>query len=146
MPPRRLDPREIDDLTDSVEERISEKVKSDFKSEFEDVRAEFISQIASMKSDMIAEIVSALGGVPRHVGTEDGYEEVAGDFETTISSGKAKQDERPRGNKVVQLDRSGSQLKLKHKMEVSNFSGTLNPEDLIDWIGELEDYFELEDI
>ena len=31
-------------------------------------------------------------------------------------------------------------------MEVSNFSGTLNPEDLIDWIGELEDYFELEDI
>ena len=31
-------------------------------------------------------------------------------------------------------------------MEVSNFLGTLNPEDLIDWIGELEDYFELEDI
>ena len=31
-------------------------------------------------------------------------------------------------------------------MEVSNFSGTLTPEDLIDWIGELEDYFELEDI
>ena len=31
-------------------------------------------------------------------------------------------------------------------MEVSNFSGTLNPEDLIDWIGELEDYFELEEI
>ena len=31
-------------------------------------------------------------------------------------------------------------------MEVSNFSGTLNPKDLIDWIGEFEDYFELEDI
>ena len=30
-------------------------------------------------------------------------------------------------------------------MEVSNFSGTLNPEDLIDWIGELEDYFDFED-
>ena len=30
-------------------------------------------------------------------------------------------------------------------MEVSNFSRTLNPEDLINWIGELEDYFELED-
>ena len=30
-----------------------------------------------MNSDMIVEIVSALGGVPRHVGTEDGYEEVA---------------------------------------------------------------------
>ena len=31
-------------------------------------------------------------------------------------------------------------------MEVSNFLGTLNLGDLIDWIGELEDYFELEDI
>ena len=31
-------------------------------------------------------------------------------------------------------------------MEVSNCLGTLNPKDLIDWIGELEDYFELEDI
>ena len=31
-------------------------------------------------------------------------------------------------------------------MEVSNFLGTLNPEDLIDWIGELEEYFELEGI
>lgn len=37
-------------------------------------------------------------------------------------------------------------LKLKHKMDVSNFSGTLNPEDLIDWIGKVEYYFELEDI
>ena len=37
-------------------------------------------------------------------------------------------------------------MKLKHKMEVSNFLGTLNPEDLIDWISELEDYFELENI
>ena len=31
-------------------------------------------------------------------------------------------------------------------MEVSSFSSTLNLEDLIDWIGELEDYFELEEI
>ena len=31
-------------------------------------------------------------------------------------------------------------------MQVFNFSGILNPKDLIDWIGELEDYFELEDI
>ena len=31
-------------------------------------------------------------------------------------------------------------------MEVSNLAGTLNLEDLIDWISELEDYFELEDI
>ena len=31
-------------------------------------------------------------------------------------------------------------------MDVSNFLGTLNPEELIYQIGELEDYFELEDI
>ena len=42
-----------------------------------------------MKSDMIAEIVSALGGIPRHVGTKDGYEEVVEDFETTRSNGRA---------------------------------------------------------
>ena len=99
-----------------------------------------------MKSDIIAKVVSALGGIPRHEGTDDGYEEVAEDFETTRSITRAKQDERPRGNRVIQLDRSGSQLKLKHMMEVSNFLGTLNLEDLIDWIGELEDYFKLEDI
>ena len=43
MHPKRLDPREIDDLTNSIEERILEKVKLDFKSEFEDVRAQFRS-------------------------------------------------------------------------------------------------------
>ena len=102
MPPRRLDPRAIDDLTDSIEERISEKVKSDFKSEFEDVRAEFRSQIASMKSDMIAEIVSALGGVPRHVGIEDGNEEAFEDFEATGSSGCSDRVERPRGGRTDQ--------------------------------------------
>ena len=31
-------------------------------------------------------------------------------------------------------------------MEDSNFSSTLTPEDLINWIGELEEYFELEEI
>ena len=31
-------------------------------------------------------------------------------------------------------------------MEVCNFLGTLNPEDFIDWICELEEYFELEGI
>ena len=44
------------------------------------------------------------------------------------------------------LNRSRTQVKLKHKMEVSNFSRILNPKELIDWIGEMEDYFELEDI
>ena len=35
---------------------------------------------------------------------------------------------------------------MKHKMEVSNLSSNLTLVDLIDWIGELEDYFDLEDI
>ena len=49
-------------------------------------------------------------------------------------------------DKTTQLDRSGAQLKVKHKMDVSNFLGALNPKDIIDWIGELEYYFKLEDI
>ena len=101
-----------------------------------------------MKSDMVAEIVSALGGVPRHVGTEGSYEEVTKDFEATRSSGEERTNhvERLIGTRASQFARPGSQLKIKHKMQVSNFLGTLNPEDLIDWIGELKDYFELEDI
>lgn len=49
--------------------------------------------------------------------------------------------ERPTRTRVSQFSRPGSQLKMKHKMEASNFSSTLNLEDLIDLIGELEDYF-----
>ena len=45
-----------------------------------------------MKSDMIAEVISAIGGVPRHMGIEDGYEEVAKDFEFVGSSGEARID------------------------------------------------------
>ena len=101
-----------------------------------------------MKSDMIAKIVSALVGVPRHVGTKDDYEEAAKYFEITESSGETKTNrmERLMENRVGYLAQPESQLKLKHKMEVSNFLGTLNPEDLIDWIRELEDYFQLENI
>ena len=148
MPPKRLDPREISNLTDAVEERISEKVKADFRSEMEDIRAEFRSQIASMKSDMIAEIVSALGGVPRHVGTEGHYEEVAKDFEVTRANFEDRiyHMERPIGTRSSQFSRIGSQLNLKHKIKVSNLLGALNPKDMIDWISELEDYFDLEDI
>ena len=88
MPSRRLDPREMDDLSDAMEERISEKIREEFRSE-----------IALMKSDMISEIVSALGGVPRHMGIEGSYEEVAEDFEVVGLSGKDKNDrvERPIG-------------------------------------------------
>lgn len=137
IPPIILDPRAIDDLSDVVEERVLEKI-----------RAEFRSEIALLKSDMIAEIVSALGGVPRHLGTKGSYEKVFEDFEATGSSGEDKTNhlERSIGTSARQFARPRSQLKLKHKMEVSNFLGTLNLEDLIDWIGELEEYFELEDI
>ena len=99
MPPRRLDPRAIDDLSDVVEERILEKI-----------RVEFRSEIALMKGDMIVEIVSALGGVPRHVGIEDGYEEATEDFEFFESNGEARTDriDRPMGNRVGQFSRLGS--------------------------------------
>ena len=78
MPPRRLDPREIDDLCDAVEGRISEKIRTDIRSE-----------MALMKSDMIAEIVNALGGIPRLVGTKNSYEKDIEDFETIGSSGRS---------------------------------------------------------
>ena len=71
MPPRRLDPRVIDDLSDVVEERISKKVKKDFKSKME-VKATFRSKMALMKNDMIIEIISTIDGVPQHVGIKDG--------------------------------------------------------------------------
>ena len=110
MPPRRLDLRQIDELYNDVEGKISEKIRVDIRSE-----------MALMKSDMIAEIVSALGGMPRHVGTKDSYEEVVEDFEAARSSGRSNQVKRPRGGRTDQLLRPRSQLKLKHKMEVSNF-------------------------
>ena len=44
------------------------------------------------------------------------------------------------------LDRCEVQLKQNYKTQVSNFLDTLDPKDLIDMIGELEEYFELEDI
>ena len=91
MPPRRLDPREIDDLSDAMEERILEKIREEFR-----------SKISLMKSDMIAEIVSALGGAPRHVGTKDSYEEDVEDFEVVRSSSVGRTDrvERARRNRA----------------------------------------------
>ena len=81
MPPRRLDPREIYDLSDAMEDRV-----------LENIRVEFRSKIALMKSVMISEIVSAWGGLPRHVGIEGSYEEVAKDLEVVGSSGEDKID------------------------------------------------------
>ena len=94
---RRLDPKAIDDLADTMEERILGKIMT----QIEEVKASLRSGMELMKSDIIVEVVSALGGIPRHVGTKDGYEGAIEDFETTRSSNKADQDERPRGNRVV---------------------------------------------
>ena len=60
-----------------------------------------------MKSDMIAEIVSALGGVPRHVGSEGSYDEVVEDFEVVGYSGKDRTDHvgRPIGTRAGQFSR-----------------------------------------
>ena len=137
MPPRQLDPKVIEDLYDVVEVRILEKTKEKFRFE-----------IVLMKRDMIVEIISAIGGVPQHMGTKDGSEKATEDFEVVGLSGEDRIDrfERSVGNRVGQFDSFVFQLKLTHKMQVSNFSGTLKPKDLNDWIGELEDYFELEEL
>ena len=55
-----------------------------------------------MKSDMIAEIVSALGGEPRHVGSEGSYDEVVEDFEVT-SEDIIDHEERPIGIRASQF-------------------------------------------
>ena len=60
------------------------------KEEGSQIRLGQISDLRNMmKSDMIVEIVSALGGIPRHVGIEDSYEEVVEDFEVVGSSGRS---------------------------------------------------------
>ncbi|MDF3675386.1 hypothetical protein [Enterobacter hormaechei] len=76
------------------------------------MRVEFRSKIALMKSDMIAEIVSAFGGVPRHMGIEGSYEEVAKDFEATKSRSEDRTNhvERPIGTRASQFAQPGSIL------------------------------------
>ena len=44
------------------------------------------------------------------------------------------------------LFRAISKIGKRPKIEVPTFSGNLNPEELIDWINECEEYFEYEDI
>ena len=44
------------------------------------------------------------------------------------------------------LFRAISKIRKRPKIEVPTFSGNLNPEELIDWINECEEYFEYEDI
>lgn len=81
MAPRRLDPRVIADLFDTVEYRITKKVKSDFRFEMK-----------LMKNDMVTEIMRFFVGVPQNVGTKDGSEEATEDFEPIGSSGDDQRD------------------------------------------------------
>ena len=46
----------------------------------------------------------------------------------------------------VKLFRVISTIGERHKFDVPIFSGNLKPEELIEWINELEEYFEYEDI
>lgn len=46
----------------------------------------------------------------------------------------------------IRLLRAISNIGKRPKMEVLNFSGSLNLQDLIDWINDMEDFFEFEDI
>lgn len=120
MPLRRLDPRVIADICDVVELKITEKVKSDFRSEME-----------LMKNDMITEVMRAIVGMPRNLGTNDSYEEVVEDFEAVGSSGDDQRD-RSGENRIGRLHRSGTRLSTSYQMEVSTLSSTLRPKDLID--------------
>ena len=73
---RILDPREIYDLYDAMEERILEKVLADLRSEME-----------LMKNDTVIEIMRAMYGVPRKLAMEHGYGEVIKHFEVPRSCG-----------------------------------------------------------
>ena len=48
--------------------------------------------------------------------------------------------------KEERLFRAISKIEKRPKFEVLTFLGNLNPKDLINWINELEEYFEYEDI
>ena len=78
VPPRGLESSIINYLCDSIEGRISEKIRIDIR-----------SKMSLMKSHMIGEIISSLDGIPRHVGTKDSYEEAIEDLEAIGSSGRS---------------------------------------------------------
>lgn len=80
-----------------------------------------------------------MADLQRKLALEDEYEEAKDKLEVEYVKGLIDEGE-DRFLRVV------AQLSKIHKVEVSNFSSTLNPKELIDWIRELEDYFEFEDI
>lgn len=75
----------------------------------------------------------------RNLELEDEYEKVGEELEAEEVEGPTNEGEEIFLKAVTQVSKI-------HKVEVSNFSDMLNLEDLIDWIGEFEDYFEFEDI
>ena len=83
------------------------------------------------------EIHIVLNGLRKNLEIEDEYEEAAKDLKL------------PEVEILVEeemLLRAMTKMGKSHRMEVSNYSASLDPEELIDWINELEDYFELENI
>ena len=67
------------------------------------------------------DIMRVIVGVPRNMDTEDGYEEVAEDFEIVGSSGEDRTNHMERYVEDItgQWDRSEAWLKLTHKKDVS---------------------------
>lgn len=76
-------------------------------------------------------------GLRRNLDSKDEYEEAGEELEEA----KGSKDER----EEIFL-RAVAQASKVHKVELSKFSRTLNLKDLINWIRELENYFEFEDV
>lgn len=73
----------------------------------------------------------------RNPDSEDEYEEAGEELEEA---------EGPEDEREERFLRAMAQVSKVHKVEVSTYFEMLNSEDLIDWIKELEDYFEFEDV
>lgn len=91
------------------------------------------------KNEMRNKIQNALIGLRRNPEFEDEYKEAGEELEVKEAKG-------PKDEKEKRFLRAVAQVSKIHKVEVSIFFETLNPEDMIDWIGELEDYFDFDDI
>lgn len=89
------------------------------------------------KNEVRNEILNTLNGLKRNPNSKDEYEEAGEEIEEA---------EGPKDEREEIFLRAVAQTSKVHKVEVSNFFGMLNSEDLINWIKSLEDYFEFEDV
>lgn len=80
-----------------------------------------------------------MANLQRNMESKDGYEEAGEEL-------KAEEAKGPEDKREEIFLRAVAQASKVHKVEVSNFSGTLNLEDLVDWIKEMDDYFDFEDV